>query len=83
MHTITVTIKQSHPSISYLEQKMTGSRAVHNSANFLIRNGYTALGKKPYARTRNERCILVKVGMCLHLANQKKYEAYQKRRMRV
>lgn len=79
MHTITVTIKQSHPAMSYLEQNMTGSRAVRNSANFLIRNVYTALGKKPYARTRNECCILVKVGMCLRLANQKKYEAYQKK----
>ncbi|MCI6677426.1 MAG: hypothetical protein MSG78_11165 [Clostridiales bacterium] len=69
MHTITVTIKQSHLAISYLEQNMIGSRAVRNSANFLIRNVYTALGKKPYARTRNERCILVKVGMCLRLAN--------------
>ena len=79
MHTITVYLSKKEAVIPYLNGNMTGSRAVRNTANFLIRNVYTALGKTEEDRTPKENAVLLKVCMCLREANLRKEEQHRKK----
>lgn len=63
----------------YLWANMIGTRAVRNTANYLIRNVYTALGKAEAERTAKENSVLLKVSMCLREANIRKETAYKKK----
>lgn len=80
MHTVTVMIKHNNPVMSYLDQNMAKSRAVRNTANFLIRNVYTALDKSEDERTDNEKEVLDRVNTYLEVANEKKYQAWLKKK---
>ena len=77
MNTITIALKERHPAMDYLSQNMSGSRAVRNAANFLIRNTYSALGKEPSERTAKEQLVLTKVYIALVHANRRRYEAFK------
>ena len=78
MNTVQVYLNKKHAVVPYLRNNTTGSRAVRNSANFLIRNTYTALGKSEAERTPNENAVLLKVCMCLEEANRRKTEYHEK-----
>ena len=80
MNTITIALREKHPAIEYLNQNMNASRAVRNTANFLIRNVSSALNKEPSERTASERLVLTKVYIALIHANRLRYEAFKKKR---
>ncbi|PWM31540.1 MAG: hypothetical protein DBX58_06350 [Clostridiales bacterium] len=69
MRTVMVDIKQNHPAVSYFEKNTTGSRAVRNTANFLIRNTMTGLCKSPEERTHMETEVLHTVFTGIQKAN--------------
>ncbi|MCC2256185.1 hypothetical protein LKD70_17525, partial [Ruminococcus sp. CLA-AA-H200] len=54
MRTVMVDIKPNHFAAPYLGKNAAGSRAVRNTANFLIRNTMTGLRKPPEERTHAE-----------------------------
>ena len=72
MRTVMVDIKQNHPAVSYFEKNTTGSRAVRNTANFLIRNTMTGLCKSPEERTHMETEVLHTVFTGIQKANSYK-----------
>lgn len=51
-------IKKNHPAYNYFVQNTTGSRAVRNTVNFLIRNTMTGIQKSPEERTHHETEVL-------------------------
>ena len=77
MNTITIALKERHPAMNYLDQNMSGSRAVRNAANFLIRNIYSALSKEASERTAKEQLALTKAYIALIHANRLKYEVFK------
>ena len=79
MNTTTVYLKKSDPVMQYLTANMAGSRAVRNSANFLIRNVFTALGKDESLRTANENTVLIKAKACIKEANLRREAAHIKK----
>ncbi|MDO4647034.1 MAG: transposase [Eubacteriales bacterium] len=72
--TIVVDLKSTHPCIPFLKRNTTSSRAVRNTANFLIRNTRSGLRKSPEERTHNETEALHHVFTGLALSNRKKAE---------
>lgn len=70
MRTVTIEIKNNHSLVPYLRNNTSGSRAVRNTANFLIRNTMTGLQKSPEERTSNETEALHLVFTGIQKANR-------------
>ena len=61
IHTVRSIIRPKSPLYRFLLDNARGTRAVRNTANFLIRNTLTALSKSPGERTQNENEVLARV----------------------
>ena len=72
MRTVLVDIKPNHPAAPYLGENTAESRAVRNTANFLIRNAMTGLRKPPEERTHTETEALHTVFTGIQKANAHK-----------
>lgn len=70
MRTVTIEIKNNHSLVPYLRKNTSGSRAVRNTANFLIRNTMTGIKKSPEERTANETEALHLVFTGIQKANR-------------
>lgn len=70
MRTVTIEIKNNHALVPYLRNNTSGSRAMRNTANFLIRNTMTGLKKSPEERTVNETETLHLVFTGIQKANR-------------
>ena len=71
MRTVMVQIKPNNPAVPYFRMNTAGSRAVRNTANFLIRNTMTGLSKSPEERTHNETEALHIVFTGIQKANRR------------
>ncbi len=56
MRTVMVDIKPNHPAAPYLGKIAAGSRAVRNTANFLIRNTMTGSSSTPTSTGQGTSC---------------------------
>ena len=74
LRTVTVQIKPNNPVVPYIRMNTAGSRAVRNTANFLIRNTMTGLSKSPEKRTHNETEALHTVFTGIQKANRRSDE---------
>ena len=72
MRTVMVDIKPNHPAAPYFRKNTAESRAVRNTANFLIRNTMTGLRKSPEERTHTETEALHTVFTGIQKANAHK-----------
>ncbi len=73
MRTRLIDVRKNHPCVVYFQQNTTASRAVRNTANFLIRNTMTGLKKEEHVRTALEKEALEQVftGIDRENANRK------------
>ena len=72
MRTVMIDIKPNHPAAPYLGKNAAVSRAVRNTANFLIRNTMTGLRKPPEERAHTETEALHTVFTGIQKANAHK-----------
>ena len=74
-----VFIGRRHKRHGYCNELAYRTRALRNSANYIIRNVSSALYKKPVDRTSAEDAVLVKYGQGIYVPHRRKRESLRHR----